>query len=194
MEVEVEQQHQPLKLKNIRKDVFHYLKAVMEESRIFLPMKLPEEQEILPQPTPQMPEVVHVEVPEVRKNCFWPRAANEVLKIYFILVLTYYADKLVTWKSTKYLLFYSVVFFKSFHAIDCRFQGSGKKERVVPLLQFFLLFWYKLILKNTRIISTILKLAKCTDTYTVSRYTVVFYWPLSVIEKLERHYAERVTG
>ena len=65
MEVEVEQQHQPLKLKNIRKDVFHYLKAVMEESRIFLPMKLPEEQEILPQPTPQMPEVVHVEVPEV---------------------------------------------------------------------------------------------------------------------------------
>ena len=65
IEVEVEQQHQPLKLKNIRKDVFHYLKAVMEESRIFLPMKLPEEQEILPQPTPQMPEVVHVEVPEV---------------------------------------------------------------------------------------------------------------------------------
>merc|ERR1719500_2594467 len=64
IEVEVEQ-HQPLKLKNIRKDVFHYLKAVMEESRIFLPMKLPEEQEILPQPTPQMPEVVHVEVPEL---------------------------------------------------------------------------------------------------------------------------------
>ena len=70
IEVEVEQQHQPLKLKNIRKDVFHYLKAVMEESRIFLPMKLPEEQEILPQPTPQMPEVVHVEVPEVRLKCF----------------------------------------------------------------------------------------------------------------------------
>ena len=68
MEVEVEQQHQPLKLKNIRKDVFHYLKAVMEESRIFLPMKLPEEQEILPQPTPQMPEVVHVEVPEVSSS------------------------------------------------------------------------------------------------------------------------------
>ena len=30
-------------MKNIRKDVFHYLKAVLEESRIFLPMKLPED-------------------------------------------------------------------------------------------------------------------------------------------------------
>ena len=60
-----ENRQQPLKMKNIRKDVFHYLKAVMEESRIFLPMKLPDEPEILPQPTPQMPEVVHVEVPEV---------------------------------------------------------------------------------------------------------------------------------
>ena len=67
----LQQQQQPLKLKSIRKDVFHYLKAVMEESRIFLPMKLPEEQEILPQPTPQMPEVVHVEVPEViDTGCF----------------------------------------------------------------------------------------------------------------------------
>ena len=32
-----------IKLKPIRKDVFHFIKAVLEESRIFLPMKLPEE-------------------------------------------------------------------------------------------------------------------------------------------------------
>ena len=31
-----------LKMKNVRKDVFHNLKAVLEEARIFLPMKLPE--------------------------------------------------------------------------------------------------------------------------------------------------------
>jgi len=33
----------PIRLKPIRKDVFHFIKAVLEESRIFLPMKLPEE-------------------------------------------------------------------------------------------------------------------------------------------------------
>ena len=39
-----EEEPQPLlRMKNIRKDVFHYLKAVLEESRIFLPMKLPED-------------------------------------------------------------------------------------------------------------------------------------------------------
>ena len=31
------------RLKPVRKDVFHFIKAVLEESRIFLPMKLPEE-------------------------------------------------------------------------------------------------------------------------------------------------------
>ena len=37
-----------LRMKNIRKDVFHYLKAVLEESRIFLPMKLPDLQPATP--------------------------------------------------------------------------------------------------------------------------------------------------
>jgi hypothetical protein len=34
---------EPVRLKPIRKDIFHFIKAVLEESRIFLPMKLPEE-------------------------------------------------------------------------------------------------------------------------------------------------------
>ena len=33
---------QPVKLKTIRKDIFHFIKAVLEASKIFLPMKLPE--------------------------------------------------------------------------------------------------------------------------------------------------------
>lgn len=38
----IDMNQQPmLKMKNIRKDVFNYLKAVMEEARIFLPTKLP---------------------------------------------------------------------------------------------------------------------------------------------------------
>ena len=45
--MDMEEQYQPvqqpiLRMKNIRKDVFSYLKAVLEEARIFLPMKLPE--------------------------------------------------------------------------------------------------------------------------------------------------------
>ena len=44
IEENVQPVQQPiLRMKNIRKDVFSYLKAVLEEARIFLPMKLPEE-------------------------------------------------------------------------------------------------------------------------------------------------------
>jgi hypothetical protein len=39
-------QHPPIKIRNIRKDVFLHIKALMEESRIFLPMKLPKEQDL----------------------------------------------------------------------------------------------------------------------------------------------------
>lgn len=42
--LEFEQNQQPLlRMKNIRKDVFSYIKAVLQESRIYLPMKLPED-------------------------------------------------------------------------------------------------------------------------------------------------------
>ena len=47
-----EQQQPVLKMRAVRKDVFHYLKAVLEESRIFLPLKLPEG------PPPPPPAVV----------------------------------------------------------------------------------------------------------------------------------------
>ena len=56
MDVEEQQPVQPiLRMKNIRKDVFSYLKAVLEEARIFLPMKLPDEPST---PTPPSSSVV----------------------------------------------------------------------------------------------------------------------------------------
>ena len=52
-----EDEPQPLlRMKNIRKDVFSYLKAVLEESRIFLPMKLPEDTFTTQQPVVTIPE------------------------------------------------------------------------------------------------------------------------------------------
>ncbi len=39
---------QQLRVKHVRKDVFLHIKALMEESRIFLPMKLPQEPELKP--------------------------------------------------------------------------------------------------------------------------------------------------
>ena len=44
-----------LQMKKIRKDVFHYLKAVLEEARIFLPMKLPEIPAIEYRELPELP-------------------------------------------------------------------------------------------------------------------------------------------
>ena len=45
--IKEELEEETIRLKPIRKDVFHFIKAVLEESRIFLPMKLPFEESIL---------------------------------------------------------------------------------------------------------------------------------------------------
>ena len=43
LKIKQEVDNESVKLKPIRKDVYHFIKAVLEESRIFLPQKLPEE-------------------------------------------------------------------------------------------------------------------------------------------------------
>ncbi len=51
----VSSEQTPLRIRNIRKDVYLHIKALMEESRIFLPMKLPQEPELKQQDSSQLP-------------------------------------------------------------------------------------------------------------------------------------------
>ncbi len=76
----------PVRIRNVRKDVFLHIKALMEESRIFLPMKLPQEPELRQQdilasmsPLPMMPPSSSPSLAHHAQQQFRSNMVNSVL-------------------------------------------------------------------------------------------------------------------